>query len=90
MYLDDGHLKVELMGRGMAWLDTGTTDSLLAAANYVAVIENRQGQKVCCPEEIAWRNGWLDDADLRRIAGPLAKSGYGAYLLGLLGRDRGG
>ncbi len=90
LYMAQGRLSVEVLGRGHAWLDTGTTDSLLAAANYVAVIENRQGQKVCCPEEIAWRNGWLDDADLRRIAGPLAKSGYGAYLLGLLGRDRGG
>ncbi|MEQ8345797.1 MAG: glucose-1-phosphate thymidylyltransferase RfbA [Sneathiellaceae bacterium] len=89
LYLRDGALAVEVLGRGHAWLDTGTTDSLLAAANYVAVIENRQGQKICCPEEIAWRQGWLDDKELARIAAPQAKSGYGAYLLALLDRGRG-
>lgn len=88
LYLSDGLLRVEVLGRGFAWLDTGTTDSLLAAANYVAVIENRQGQKICCPEEIAWRQGWLSDAELAARAAPLAKSGYGAYLLALL--ERGG
>jgi len=86
LYLRDGALRVEVLGRGFAWLDTGTTDSLLAAANYVAVIENRQGQKVCCPEEIAWRQGWLTDAELAARAAPLAHSGYGAYLLALLDR----
>lgn len=84
LYLDDGQLSVEIMGRGFAWLDTGTHGSLLDAATYVRVTEERQGQKICCPEEIAWRKGFISDDDLARIAEPLRKSGYGEYLLGLL------
>ncbi|MGE4220344.1 MAG: glucose-1-phosphate thymidylyltransferase RfbA [Alphaproteobacteria bacterium] len=83
-YLQRGDLFVEQLGRGFAWLDTGTHDSLLDASNYIATIERRQGQKVSCPEEIAWRRGWIDDDQLRRLAAPLAKCGYGDYLLGLL------
>jgi len=86
-YLDMGQLDVEIMGRGMAWLDTGTHDSLLDASQFIATLEKRQGLKVACPEEIAWRQGWIDDARLEALAAPLAKNGYGAYLLGLL-RDR--
>lgn len=89
VYLQRGDLFVEQLGRGFAWLDTGTHDSLLDASNYIATIERRQGQKVSCPEEIAWRRGWIDDDQLRRLAAPLAKCGYGEYLLGLLdGSDR--
>ncbi len=88
LYLEAGELNVELMGRGYAWLDTGTHDSLLDAALYVRIIEERQGLKVCCPEEIAWRQGFIDDAQLRRIAEPLRKSGYGEYLLAQLERGR--
>lgn len=84
MYLEDGELSVELMGRGYAWLDTGTHTSLLDAAHYVRLIEERQGLRICCPEEIAWRQGFIDDAQLERLAGPLRKSGYGEYLLDLL------
>jgi len=84
VYLERGELSVEIMGRGYAWLDTGTHGSLLDAANYVRIVEERQGLKVCCPEEIAWRQGFIDDAQLERIADPLVKSGYGTYLLGLL------
>ena len=83
-YLEAGELSVEIMGRGYAWLDAGTHASLLDAANYVRVTEERQGLKVCCPEELAWRMGFIDDAQLARIAAPLLKSGYGEYLLGLL------
>jgi len=83
-YLAWGELACEVMGRGMAWLDTGTHESLLAASNFVHVVEQRQGLKVACPEEVAWRMGFIDDEALRRIAEPLAKSGYGEYLLGLL------
>jgi glucose-1-phosphate thymidylyltransferase len=86
-YLEQSRLHVEIMGRGMAWLDTGTHDSLLEAAHYIATLEKRQGLKVASPEEIAWRQGWIDDAGLEALAAPLAKSGYGDYLLGLL-RDR--
>ena len=68
------------MGRGDAWLDTGTHDSLLEAAQFIQSLEKRQGLKICCPEEIAWRNGWIDTRRLEALAGPLAKSGYGAYL----------
>ncbi|GEA12735.1 glucose-1-phosphate thymidylyltransferase RfbA [Alteromonas sp. KUL49] len=81
MYLQDGSLKVELMGRGSAWLDTGTLDSLLDAANFVAAIEKRQGLKVCCPEEVAYRMGYIDAEQLEKLAAPLKKSGYGSYLL---------
>ncbi|MDK9726407.1 MAG: glucose-1-phosphate thymidylyltransferase RfbA [Sterolibacteriaceae bacterium MAG5] len=86
-YLELGALDVELLGRGMAWLDTGTHDSLLEASQFIGTLEKRQGLKVACPEEIAWRRGWIGDADLERLAAPLAQSGYGSYLLGLL-RDR--
>lgn len=85
-YLEEGKLSVELMGRGYAWLDTGTHASLLDAANYVRLIEERQGLKICCPEEIAWRLGFIDDAALEELARPLIKSGYGQYLIGLLMR----
>ena len=80
-YLDDGQLDVALMGRGFAWLDTGTHASLLDAGLYVRIVEERQGLKICCPEEIAWRQGFIDAAKLERIAEPLRKSGYGEYLL---------
>jgi len=83
-YLEDGSLHLETLGRGFAWLDTGTHESLVEAAAYMETIEKRQGLRVCCPEEIAWRNGWIDDAALRGLAQPLGKSGYGEYLLGLL------
>lgn len=84
LYLDEGAMSVEIMGRGFAWLDTGTHASLLDAATYVRITEERQGLKIACPEEIAWRQGFLDEARLREIAQPLRKSGYGEYLLGLL------
>lgn len=85
-YLEAGTLHVEIMGRGFAWLDTGTHGSLIDAANYVRITEERQGLKICCPEELAWRMGFIDDAGLERIAAPLRKSGYGEYLLKLLDR----
>ena len=84
MYLERGELQLERMGRGYAWLDTGTHESLVEASAYVQTIEKRQGLRVCCPEEIAWSNGWIDDAQLRALAAPLAKNGYGQYLLALL------
>jgi glucose-1-phosphate thymidylyltransferase len=84
LYLEEGQLRVELMGRGMAWLDTGTPDSLHEASSYIRTLEHRQGLKVGCPEEVAWRMGWIDGAALERLAGPLRKSGYGTYLLQLL------
>jgi glucose-1-phosphate thymidylyltransferase len=84
LYLEAGKLSVEIMGRGYAWLDTGTHGSLLDAALYVRITEERQGLKIACPEEIAWRQGFIDDAQLARIAAPLRKSGYGQYLLDLL------
>jgi glucose-1-phosphate thymidylyltransferase len=83
-YLQAGQLKVEIMGRGTAWLDTGTHDDLLAAAQFIATIDKRQGLKVNCPEEVAYRNGWLSTDKLREIAQPLRKSGYGEYLLKLI------
>lgn len=83
-YLNAGELKVEIMGRGTAWLDTGTHDDLLAAANFISTIEKRQGLKVNCPEEVAFRNGWLSEEKLREIAQPLRKSGYGEYLIKLI------
>jgi len=84
LYLEAGQLRVELMGRGMAWLDTGTPDSLHEAASYIRTLEHRQGLKVGCPEEVAWRMGWIDASALEALAGPLRKSGYGNYLLQLL------
>ena len=84
LYLDEGLLRVELMGRGMAWLDTGTPDSLHDAASYIRTLEHRQGLKVGCPEEVAWRMGWIDAEQLERLAQPLKKSGYGNYLLQIL------
>ncbi|MCS5698949.1 glucose-1-phosphate thymidylyltransferase RfbA [Cyanobium sp. FGCU-52] len=84
LYLEEGLLRVELMGRGMAWLDTGTPDSLHEAASYIRTLEHRQGLKVGCPEEVAWRMGWIGDGELEQLAAPLHKSGYGAYLLQLL------
>lgn len=87
-YLEAGKLHVELMGRGIVWLDTGTHASLLDAANYVRIIEERQGLKISCPEEIAWRRGLIDDAQLEAIAAPLVKSGYGEYLLDQLKSGR--
>lgn len=87
LYLKDGSLKVELMGRGSAWLDTGTLDSLLDAANFVGAIEKRQGLKVCCPEEVAFRMGYINAEQLEKLAAPLKKSGYGDYLLKVL-KDR--
>ena len=85
-YLDEGALHLEPLGRGYAWLDTGTHQSLLEASNFIETIEARQGLRVCCPEEIAWTQGWIDDAALQALAGPLSKSGYGQYLLSLVGR----
>ena len=87
IYLERGALEVVALGRGMAWLDTGTHDSLLEASQFIQTIEKRQGLKVSCPEEIAWRQGWIDDASLEVLAGELGKSGYGDYLRGVL-RDR--
>ena len=88
LYLNDGALSVEIMGRGFAWLDTGTHGSLLDAASYVRITEERQGLKICCPEEIAWRQGFIDDTRLEAIAAPLKKSGYGEYLMALLHEGR--
>jgi glucose-1-phosphate thymidylyltransferase len=84
IYLSRGALEVTMMPRGMAWLDTGTHDSLLEAAHFVQTLEKRQGLKVGCPEEVAWRMGWIDDEQVARLAAPLEKSGYGHYLLELL------
>jgi len=86
-YLQRGQLNVQIMQRGYAWLDTGTHDSLLDAGQFIATLERRQGLKIACPEEIAWRKGFIDDAQLEALAQPLAKSGYGAYLLRTL-RER--
>ncbi len=83
-YLDRGELRVEVLGRGMAWLDTGTHDSLLDAGQFIQTLERRQGLKVCCPEEVAWRMKWIDDERLLALAAELGKSGYGSYLEGLL------
>ena len=84
LYLEQGQLNVEIMGRGYAWLDTGTHDSLLEAGQFIATIEKRQGLKVACPEEVAFRQGWITPAQLEALAQPLAKNGYGQYLLNLL------
>jgi glucose-1-phosphate thymidylyltransferase len=88
-YLQEGQLQVELMGRGMAWLDTGTCDSLHEAASYIRTLEQRQGLKVGCPEEVAYRLGWIDAGQLERLALPQRKSGYGSYLLDLLRESSG-
>ena len=85
-YLEAGDLHLEQLGRGYAWLDTGTHQSLLEASNFIETIEARQGLRVCCPEEIAWSNGWINDAQLQALAQPLAKNGYGQYLLSLVSR----
>jgi glucose-1-phosphate thymidylyltransferase len=79
-YLDRNQLSVEILGRGDAWLDTGTHDSLIEAGQFIQSLEKRQGLKICCPEEIAWRNGWIDAGQLEKLATVLAKSGYGEYL----------
>jgi glucose-1-phosphate thymidylyltransferase len=84
-YLERGNLSVEILGRGFAWLDTGTHDALLQASMFVETIENRQGMKICCPEEIAFRMGFIDAGQLKKLAQPLAKSGYGQYLFRILG-----
>ncbi|SKC62768.1 glucose-1-phosphate thymidylyltransferase RfbA [Okibacterium fritillariae] len=84
-YLDAGNLSVQVLDRGTAWLDTGTFESMMQASEYVRVIEDRQGFKVGCIEEVAWRAGWIDDDQLAKLAAPLVKSGYGTYLQGLLG-----
>jgi glucose-1-phosphate thymidylyltransferase len=88
-YLNRGQLWVSVLDRGTAWLDTGTVDSLMAAGEFVRVVEQRQGLKIGCIEEVAWREGFIDEEQLRRIAGPLRKSGYGDYLLGLLDEQDG-
>ena len=84
MYLELGKMDVQTMGRGFAWLDTGTHESMMEASQFIYTIENRQGLKVAAPEEVVWRHGWIDNAQLEKLAKPLAKSGYGQYLLRLL------
>jgi len=84
-YLEQGELSVQIMQRGYAWLDTGTHESLLEAGQFIATLEKRQGLKISCPEEIAWRQGWIGDAQLQRLAKPMEKNGYGQYLIRLLG-----
>ena len=84
IYLKQNQLPVEVMGRGYAWLDTGTHDSMLEASLYISTIERRQGLKIACPEEIAYRSGWIDANQLERLAAPLIKSGYGVYLTNIL------
>jgi glucose-1-phosphate thymidylyltransferase len=87
VYLKRGKLHVEMLGRGSAWLDTGTHDSLLEASEFIEVLESRQGLKVACPEEIAWRMGYIDDRQLLDLAQPMAKNTYGRYLIELLEHD---
>jgi len=84
LYLEEGRLMVQIMGRGLAWLDTGTPDSLLEAGQFIGTIEKRQGLKVACPEEVAWRQGWIDAGQLRKLAEPLLRNSYGRYLRQLL------
>jgi len=86
VYLAQGQLRLEKIGRGVAWLDTGTHESLMQAGDFIQTIEQRQGLKICCPEEVAYQNRWIDAAQLKAIAAPLVKSGYGEYLMGLLDR----
>jgi len=88
IYLEEGDLSVEIMGRGYAWLDTGTHESMLEASQFIQTIEHRQGLKVACLEEIAWRGGWIDDSKLEQLAKPLSKNGYGRYLQNLLYEDK--
>ena len=88
LYLQQGELELQKLGRGMAWLDTGTHDSLIEAANFIETIEKRQGLKVCCPEEIAWDQGWIDRDQLQVLGEAMCKNGYGRYLLNLLERTR--
>jgi len=87
-YLERGDLSVEIMGRGYAWLDTGTHESLIEAANFVHILQQRQGLQICCPEEIAWRQGWISDELLAKQAEPMGKNAYGQYLLNLLKRKQ--
>jgi len=89
IYLDHDDLKVELLDEGTAWLDTGTHRDMLGASQFVGILEERQGRRICCPEAIAWQQGWIDDDHLRKIAEPLVKSGYGRFLLRLLERKNG-
>ena len=84
IYLKKGKLNVQILGRGTAWLDTGTIDSLHEASSYIRTLENRQGLKISCPEEIAWRNSWISNKDLEKLAKPISNSGYGMYLLRLI------
>jgi len=86
LYLQEGQLRLEKLGRGVAWLDTGTHESLMQAGDFIQTIEQRQGLKVCCPEEVAYQNRWIDEDQLKAMASVLAKSGYGDYLMGLLER----
>ena len=87
LYLEMGQLHVEQLGRGYAWLDTGTHESLLQAANFIETLQERQGLMAACPEEISWQHGWIDDEQVKRIAEPLSKNGYGQYLLTMLEKD---
>jgi glucose-1-phosphate thymidylyltransferase len=87
VYLESNQLSVELMGRGYAWLDTGTHESLIEASNFIQTIEHRQGLKVCCPEEIAYRRGYINAEQLEKLANPLLKNGYGQYLQRILKED---
>ena len=84
MFLEEKNLKLEIFGRGTAWLDTGTFDSLQEAGSFIKTLENRQGVKIGCPEEVAWLNGWINNNQLENLAKPLIKSGYGKYLIELL------
>ena len=88
LYLEEGSLEVSMLSRGFAWLDTGTVDSLLEASSFVQTVEKRQGMKIACPEEIAWRQGFIDSRQLEMLAAPLKNSGYGSYLLQLLAEER--
>ena len=88
VYLERGDLVVNRMGRGMAWLDTGTHDALLEASHFIQTLEKRQGLKVACPEEISWQMGWIDDAQVLKLAEPLKKGGYGSYLVAMIEHDQ--